>query len=114
MSIQGEELKIENVKLSDEGVYRCAASNAVGIKEKTSTLIVQGEKLIEFFNLSLVQYVFNSNLVCYLYLKIFPDVPKVTIYLSERNEYRVGESLKITCSATGSPSPTTVLRKVNI
>jgi len=80
MSIQGEELKIENVKLSDEGVYRCAASNAVGIKEKTSTLIVQ-------------------------------DVPKVTIYLSERNEYRVGESLKITCSATGSPSPTTVLRK---
>lgn len=102
---QGNILQIKQVQKSDEGIYRCTASNGVG-KNDTATAMVKviGKRHAQFVTchllvkFTLMRYVH----ICCIFSVYFAPIINYTQSNVTVNET---ETAELHCNATGNPKP---------
>ena len=96
------QLVINDVVLSDAGIYYCEASNGGGLSTAGITLNVQGIN----FNITFITSNNHNNLLLLLlFFIIIIVVPPSIIFISNETQVRYKTNVTLLCVATGVPRP---------
>uniref|UniRef100_A0A8C8M5M0 Hemicentin 2 n=1 Tax=Oncorhynchus tshawytscha TaxID=74940 RepID=A0A8C8M5M0_ONCTS len=107
---QGQVMKVKAVRLRDQGLYQCLASNSAGTQMRQFRLTVQGTQILQY---TLTKFPF-SLLTLLLSPPVFPAPPTIR-GPSETSEVSVvlGFPTVLPCDVEGSPMPSITWLKDN-
>ena len=103
--IDGNKLTIKNTTEDDDGAYVCQGANELGSVMAVTWIFVKDEgKLIIW---KVPKTIYNKSAIFYRYVYFFLEVNPYIVSSppSEIQVSNVGDSVKLNCSARGSPLP---------